>query len=97
MTSYTCLSRFTAEVKLTRDYTHRGGEHHTQPEVWSHSGGSLPAGDGSHSTDQPYGIEVGHAELSVGFSNVIPEKFASKTEYTNTQQGLPEIRVYFCP
>jgi hypothetical protein len=29
--SYTCLSWFTAEVKLTRDYTRRGGEHHTQP------------------------------------------------------------------
>jgi hypothetical protein len=45
--------------------------------------------------DQPYGTEVGHAELSVGFSEVISEKFTSKTEYTNTQQGLPEIRVYF--
>jgi hypothetical protein len=95
MTSYTCLSRFTAEVKLTRDYTRRGGEHHTQPEVWSHSGGSLPAGDGSHSTDQPNGTEVGQAELSMGFSKVILEKFANKTEYINTQQGLPGIRVYF--
>jgi hypothetical protein len=82
------LSRFTAEAKLTHDYTGRGGEHHTQPEVWSHSGGSLPAGDGSHSTDQPNGIEVGHARLSVGFSKVIPEKFTSKTEYANTQQDL---------
>jgi hypothetical protein len=97
MTSHTCLSRFTAEVKLTRDYIHHGGEHHTQPEVWSHSGGSLPAGDRSHSTEQPNGTEVGHAGLSMGFSKVIPEKFTSKTEYTNTQQGLPEIRVYFCP
>jgi hypothetical protein len=95
MTSYTCLSRFTAQVKLTRDYTRRGGEHHTQPEVWSHSGGSLPAGDGSHSTDQPNGTEVGHAGLSVGFSKVILEKFANKTKYINTQQGLPGIRVYF--
>jgi hypothetical protein len=77
--------------KLTRDYTRRRGEHHTQPEVWSHSGGSLPAGDGSHSTDQPNGTEVGHAGLSVGFSKVIPEKGASKTEYTNTQQNLPGI------
>jgi hypothetical protein len=29
-----------------------------------------------------------------GFSRVIPEKFTSKTEYTNTQQGLPRLRVY---
>jgi hypothetical protein len=41
--------------------------------------------------DQPKGTEVGHAGLSVGFSKVIPERFTSKTEYTNTQQGLPEI------
>jgi hypothetical protein len=81
--------------KLTRDYTRRKGRHHTQPKVWRHSGGSLPAGDGSHSTDQPNGTEVGHAELSVGFSRVIPEKFTSKTEYTNTQQGLPGIGLYF--
>jgi hypothetical protein len=33
----------------------------------------LPAGDGSHSTDQPNGTEVAHAGLSVGFSKVIPE------------------------
>jgi hypothetical protein len=76
------------EAKLTRDYTCRGGEHHTQTEVWSHSGGSLPAGDGSHSMDQPNGTEVGHARLSVGFLKVIPEKFTSKTEYANTQQDL---------
>jgi hypothetical protein len=50
---------------------------------------------GTHSTDQPYGTEVGHVELSVGFSKVIPENFTSKTEYSNTQQGLPKIRVYF--
>jgi hypothetical protein len=51
----------------------------------------LPAGDGSHSTDQPYGTEVGQARLSVGFSKVIPRNFICKTEYTNTQQGLSEI------
>jgi hypothetical protein len=45
--------------------------------------------------DQPNGIEVGHAGLSVEFSGVTPEKFNSNTEYTNTQQGLPGIRVYF--
>jgi hypothetical protein len=88
------LVKFTAEEKLTHDYTYRGGWHHTQPEVWHHLGGSLLAWDGSHSTDQSNGIEVGHAGLSVGFSKVIPEKFTSKTEYINTQQGLPGIRVY---
>jgi hypothetical protein len=41
--------------------------------------------------DQPNGIEVGHAGLSVGFSKVIPEKFTSKAEYTNTQQDLTGI------
>jgi hypothetical protein len=50
--------------------------------------GSLLAGDGSHSTNQPNGTEVGHAGLSMGFSRVIPEKQTSKTEYTNTQQDL---------
>jgi hypothetical protein len=74
--------------KLTRDYTRHEGWHHTQPEVWRHSGGSLPAGNGSHSTDQPNGTEVGHAEPSVGFSRAIPEKFTSKIEYANTQQDL---------
>jgi hypothetical protein len=74
--------------KLTRDYTRREGWHHTQPEAWRQSGGSLPAGDGSHSTDQPNGTEVGHAGLSVGFLRVIPEKFTSKTKYTTTQQDL---------
>jgi hypothetical protein len=51
----------------------------------------VPAGDGSHSMDQPYGTEVGHAELSVGFSKVIPENDTSKTEYSKTQQGLPGV------
>jgi hypothetical protein len=81
--------------KCTHNYTHHGGWHHVQPETWCHSGGSLPAGDESHSTDQPNGIEVGHVGLSVGFSRVILEKFTSKTEYTNTQQGLPRIGLYF--
>jgi hypothetical protein len=53
--------------------------------------GSLPAEDGSHSTDQPCGIEVGRAELSVVFLKLIPENDTSKTEYSNTQQGLPKI------
>jgi hypothetical protein len=51
----------------------------------------VPAGDGSHSTDQPKGIDVGHAGLSVGFSKGIPETDTSKTEHSNTQQGLPEF------
>jgi hypothetical protein len=66
--------------KLTRD--------HTQPKTWHHSGGSLPAGDGSHSTDQPNRTENGQAGLSVWFSQAIPERQTSKTEYANTQQGL---------
>jgi hypothetical protein len=39
--------------------------------------------------EQPCGTKVGHAELSVVFSKLIPEKDSSKTEYFNTQQGLP--------
>jgi hypothetical protein len=91
MTSYTCLSRFTEEVKLTRDYTHRGGGHYTQPEVWSHSGGSLPAGDGSHSTDQPNGTEVGHAGLSVGFSKVIPENLVTRLSMLILSKAYPGL------
>jgi hypothetical protein len=77
--------------KLTRDYTRRESWHHTQPETWRHSGGSLPAGDGSHSMDQPNGTENGQAELSVWFLQAIPKRQTSKTEYTNTQQDLTEI------
>jgi hypothetical protein len=51
--------------------------------------GHCQPGTGPTPTDQPYGIEVGHAELSVGFSKVIPENNTNKTEYTNTQQDLP--------
>jgi hypothetical protein len=51
----------------------------------------VPAGDGSHSTDQPKGTDVGHTRLSVGFSKVIPETDIGKAEYSNTQQGLPGI------
>jgi hypothetical protein len=38
----------------------------------------VTAGDGSHSTDQPKGTEVGHAGLFVGFSKVIPANGTSK-------------------
>jgi hypothetical protein len=44
--------------KGLRDYTYRESGHHAQPKAWCHSGGSLPAGDGSHSTDQPKGTDV---------------------------------------
>jgi hypothetical protein len=93
-----CLNRQAEQLvhahsgrKRSRDYTRREGWHHAQPKAWCHSGGSLPAGDGSYSTDQPCGTEVGHAELSVVFSKLIPKKDTSKTEYSNTQQGLPGV------
>jgi hypothetical protein len=77
--------------KLTHDYTRSENRHHVQPETWRHSGGSLPAGDGSHSTDQPNGTENGQAGLPVWFSQAIPERQTSKTEYANTQQDLTKI------
>jgi hypothetical protein len=77
--------------------THHKGWHRTQPKAWCHSGGSLLAGDGSHSTDKPNETEVGHAGLFVGFSKVIPERQTGKIEYTNIQQDLTGIRVYFRP
>jgi hypothetical protein len=47
-------------------------------------------GDGSHSTDQPSGKAQGQGRGRVGSSKTLPEKHVtSKTEYTNTQQGLP--------
>ena len=47
--------------------------------------------DGSHTIDQPGGKVLGQVKLVFGSSKVIPEnKVTSKTEYTNTQQGLPE-------
>ena len=54
-----------------------------------HSSGSLPAEDGSHSTDQPGGKEQGQDRLAIWCSKLILEKgFNSKAEYTNTQQDL---------
>jgi hypothetical protein len=55
--------------------------------------GHCPAGDGSHSTDQPKGIEVGHAGLFMESSKVIPETNTSKAEHSNTQQGLLELGI----
>jgi hypothetical protein len=50
------------------------------------------AGDGSHSTNQPSGRAQGQDRGRVGSSRTLPEKhITSKTEYTNTQQGLPGI------
>ena len=57
-----------------------------------HSSGSLPAGDGSHSMDQPEGKEQGQVELAICSSKLIHETgFNSKAEYTNTQQDLTII------
>jgi hypothetical protein len=90
LTSRTACPNSQRKEKI-RDYTRRESGHHAQPKAWCHSGGSLPAGDGSHSTDQPKGTDVGHAGLSMGFSKVIPETDTSKAEHSNTQQGLPEF------
>jgi hypothetical protein len=50
------------------------------------------AGGGSHSADQPSGRAQGQDRGRVGASKTLPEKqVTSKTEYTNTQQGLPGI------
>jgi hypothetical protein len=50
------------------------------------------AGDGSHSIDQPSGRAQGQDRGRVGASKALPKKhIASKTEYTNTQQGLPDF------
>ena len=58
-------------------------------QVRYHSSGSLPAEDGSHSTDQPGGKEQGQDRLAIWSSILIPEKgFNSKAENTNTQQDL---------
>jgi hypothetical protein len=70
--------------KWLRDYTNSEGRHQAQPKAWGHFGGSLPVGDGSHSTDQPKGTEVGHAGLSMEYPKVIPETDTSKAEHSNT-------------
>jgi hypothetical protein len=48
----------------------------------------MPAGDRSHSTDQPGGTAKGQDALSTWFSIGIPESSSSKTEYNDTQQDL---------
>jgi hypothetical protein len=48
----------------------------------------MPAGDGSHSADQPGGTAKGQEVLSAWFSTCIPESSSSKTDYKDTQQDL---------
>jgi hypothetical protein len=77
-TSYASLWGVTAEEKfVTRLHTSRKLTPNST-QIWCHSGGSLPAENGSHSTDQPNGTEVGHAGPSVGFSKIIPENRLAK-------------------
>jgi hypothetical protein len=50
------------------------------------------AGDGPHSADQPSRRAQGQDRGRVGASETLREKqVTNKTEYTNTQQGLPGI------
>jgi hypothetical protein len=91
------LSKLTAERK---DYatTHIAKVDTTlSPRPGVTQEGHCQPGTDSHSTDQPYGNEVGHAGLSMGFSKGIPETDTSKAEHSNTQQGLPRFGVYFSP
>ena len=47
--------------------------------------------NGSHSIDQLGGKTLGQVKLVFQSSKVIPKnKVTSKTEYTNTQQDLPD-------
>jgi hypothetical protein len=63
-----------------------------------HSVSPMLVGDGSHATDQPSERARGQGKGSVGALKTLPEKhIASKTEYTNTQQGLPGIGYTFSP
>ena len=63
-------------------------EYHASPSKVSLIG-ALPAGDGSHSTDQPEGKDQGQVRLEVWSSKLVPETgFNSKAEYTNTQQDI---------
>ena len=58
-----------------------------------HSGGleSAPAEDPSQTTDHPGGKEQGQVKPAIISSKASPENNAtSKTEYTNTQQDLPD-------
>jgi hypothetical protein len=74
---------------MRRFTTHRQDGCHAKPGH-DHSVSSVLAGDGSHSTDQPFGRAQGQDRGRVGSSKTLPEKhITSKAEYSNTQQGLP--------
>jgi hypothetical protein len=87
------LSKLTAEEKVLRDYTRREDGRQAKPRAWCHSGGSVPAGDGSHSTDQPKGTDVGHTKLSVGFSKVIPEKTLARLSILILSKAYPGLGI----
>jgi hypothetical protein len=54
--------------------------------------------DPSHKTDQPGGSLQGQVNSAVISSKFSHENNAtSKAEYTNTQQGLPVLRIYLSP
>jgi hypothetical protein len=53
----------------------------------------VPAGDGSHSTDQPKGTDVGHTKLSVGFSKVIPEKTLARLSILILSKAYPGLGI----
>jgi hypothetical protein len=57
-------------------------------------GGVYVGRDGSHSTDQPSGRGLGHGTGRTESSGGLPEqKSQGKTEYSNTQQGLPSYGI----
>jgi hypothetical protein len=65
--------------------------YHDETRTRYHSALSSLAGDASHSTNQPGGRVHGQVKLATISSKFLPENIAtSKTEYTNTQQGLPD-------
>ena len=85
----TVSSEFEKQRKIEHDGYNTAQRYTKLAQAWYHSSGSLPAEDGSHSTDQPEGKEQGQVRLAVWSSKLIPEKgFNSKAEYTNTQQDL---------
>jgi hypothetical protein len=65
--------------------------YHDETRTWHHSVLSSLAEDVSPSTDQSEGRVHGQLKLATMSSKVSPEnKATSKSEYTNTQQGLPD-------
>ena len=83
-----CKKHFKAAERKHGSYN-TSQKHTKLAQAMYHSSGSLPAGDGSQSTDQPEGKEQGQVRLAIWSSKLIPEKgFNSKVEYSNTQQDL---------